>query len=117
VTGGPPRRRPIHRVGDLLPGLASQLGLTDELRAARAISTWRRVVEELVPAAAGGTALVEIRPPALVVSAADATTAQELRLQSLALLEAFARAPGGQRLLELKVVIRAPGGGPSRQPR
>jgi hypothetical protein len=107
----------VHRVGDLLPGLASQLGLTEELRAARAISSWRRVVEELVPAAAGASSLVEIRPPALVVSATDAATAQELRLQTIALLDAFARAPGGQRLLELTVVVRAPGAGPSRQPR
>jgi hypothetical protein len=112
-----PRRRPVHRVGDLLPGLASQLGLTEELRTARAISSWRRVVEELVPLAAGGSSLVEVRPPALVVSATDASTAQELRLQSGALLEAFAHAPGGQRLLELKVVVRTPGAGSSRQPR
>jgi hypothetical protein len=114
---GPSRRRPVHRVGDLLPGLASELGLTEELRAARAISSWRRVVEEHVPAAAGGTLLVELRPPSLVVSAIDAATAQELHLQSAVLLEAFARAPGGQRLLELKVVVRAPGSGSSREAR
>jgi Dna[CI] antecedent, DciA len=114
---GPPRRRPLHRVGDLLPGLASELGFTEELRAARAISSWRRVVEELVPAAAGASTLVEVRPPLLVVSATDAATAQELHLQSSMLLDAFARAPGGQPLLELKVVVRPPGAGSSRQPR
>jgi hypothetical protein len=103
-------------VGDLLPGLASQLGLTEELRAARAITSWRRVVEELVPAAAGASALVEVRPPRLVVSATDAATAQELRLQSAALLEAFAHAPGGQRLLELTVVVRPPAAGRSHEP-
>jgi hypothetical protein len=107
----------VHRVGDLLPGLASELGLTEELRAARAISSWRRVVEELVPPAAGASSLVEIRPPVLVVSATDAATAQELRLQTMALLEAFARAPGGQRLLELKVVIRDPGAWSARPTR
>jgi hypothetical protein len=57
---------------------------------------------------------VEVRPPALIVTASDASTAQELRLQSAALLDAFAQAPGGQRLLELKVVIRSPGAGTSR---
>lgn len=112
-----PRRRPLHRVGDLLPGLASELGLSEELRAARAMTSWQRVVEELVPAAAGASSLVEIRPPSLVVSATDATTAQELRLRSAALLEAFSHAPGGQRLLELRVVVRMPGAGSSRQPR
>jgi hypothetical protein len=112
-----PRRRPVHRIGDLLAGLASELGLTEELRAARGISSWRRVVEELVPPAAGASSLVEIRPPVLVVSATDAGTAQELRLQSVALLEAFAHAPGGQRLLELKVVVRPPGAPPDRPAR
>lgn len=111
------RRRPLHRIGDLLPGLASELGLGEELRGARAISSWKRVVEEHVPPAAGSSALVEVRPPTLIVSAPDAITAQELRLHSGVLLEAFAHAPGGQRLRELRVVVRMPGTGPSRQPR
>jgi uncharacterized membrane-anchored protein len=111
------RRRPVHRIGDLLPGLASELGLGEELRAARAISSWRRVVEEHVPAAAGSSTLVEVRPPTLIVSAPDAITAQELRLHTGVLLEAFSHAPGGQRLLERRVVVRMPGTGPSRQPR
>ena len=112
-----PRKRPLHRVGDLLPGLASQLGLDEELQAARAMSSWRRVVEEHDPAAAGASRLIEMRPPTLVVSADDAATGQELRLHGQGLLDAFAGAPGGQRLLELKVVVRAPRTGPSEQPR
>jgi hypothetical protein len=104
-------------VGDLLPGLASQLGLTEELAAARAMTSWKRVVEELVPAATGASRLLEVRAPALIVSADDAAVGQELRLQSAALLDAFAGAPGGQRLLELKVVVRPPGSGAPRQPR
>jgi hypothetical protein len=51
---------------------------------------------------------MEIRPPVLIVSADDPPTAQELRLRTTELLDAFAGAPGGQRLLELKVVIRTP---------
>lgn len=111
------RKRPVRRVGDLLPGIASQLGLEAELQAARAMSSWGRIVEERVPAAAGATRLVEVRPPALLVSADDAATAQELRLRSAELLEAFASAPGGQRLLELRVVVRRPTSGHSTQPR
>jgi predicted nucleic acid-binding Zn ribbon protein len=103
-----PRRRRLHRVGDLLSGLATELGLQEELQSARAISSWRRVVEERAPAAAGATRLVEIRPPVCIVSADDAATAQELRLHTTELLDAFAGAPGGQRLLELKIVIRSP---------
>ena len=100
------RKRPVRHIGELLAGVASQLGLDEELRAARAISSWTRIVEELVPAAAGATELLEVRPPALVVSALDAPTGQELRLHTTELLEAFAGAPGGQRLRELHVVVR-----------
>jgi predicted nucleic acid-binding Zn ribbon protein len=111
------RKRPVHRIGDLLPGLATQLGLDEELRAARAYSSWTLIVEEQAPAAAGATALVEIRPPELIVSADDAATAQELRLRSATLLEAFAAAPGGKRLLELHVLVRRPQTGDSAKPR
>jgi len=113
---GPRRRRP-QRVGDLLPGLASQLGLDEELQAARAMSSWRRVVEEQAPAAAGASRLLEARPPLLIVSADDSATGQELRLHAQALLDAFAGAPGGQRLLELSVVVRDPRQGPAGKPR
>lgn len=126
MSGRPPHERPrvsarrkrqVHRVGDLLPGLASQLGLDEELRAARAMSSWQRIVEEQVPAAAGASRLLEIRPPVLIVTADDSATGQELRLRSLELLEAFASAPGGQRLLELNVLVRGPGSGASAKPR
>lgn len=111
------RRRPVYRLGDLLPGIATQLGLDEELRAARAMSSWSRIVEELVPVAAGASHLLEIRPPGLYVSADDAATGQELRLHTVELLEAFATAPGGQRLLELHVVVRRPRNGDSGRPR
>ncbi len=111
------RKRPVHRLGDLLPGLATRLGLDEELRTARAAASWVRIAEELVPAASGASHLLEIRPTALLVSADDAATAQELRLRSAELLEAFASAPGGRRLLELQVVVRRPSAGDSGKPR
>jgi hypothetical protein len=111
------RKRPVHRLGDLLPGLATQLGLDEELEAARGLASWTRMVEELVPTAAGASRLLEVRPPLLIVSADDAPTAQELRLHSSELLEAFASAPGGQRLRELQVVVRRPATGDSAEPR
>ena len=40
------------------------------------------------------------------IQADDALTGQELRLHSDVLLRAFATAPGGSRLLELRVVVR-----------
>jgi hypothetical protein len=103
-------RRPMRRVGDLLPGLASQLGLDDQLALALAMSSWERLVTQVVPPATGATRLLEVRPPQLLVSADDALTGQELRLHADALLRAFATAPGGSRLRELRVVVRPPRG-------
>ena len=111
------RKRPVHRLADLLPGLASRLGLDEELDAARAVASWTRIVEEQVPAAAGASRLLEVRAPALIVSALDPATAQELRLRSPELLDAFASAPGGRRLLELQVVVRPASAGDSGKPR
>ena len=100
------RRRPMRRVGDVLPGVASELGIDRELKMARQMAAWQRIVAERVPAAAGTSALLAVQPPAVVVSAASPIIAQELRLRQGELLEAFAQAPDGQRLLELRVVIR-----------
>lgn len=102
-------RRSPRRVGDVLPGVAAQLGLERELRFAQAATTWSRLVEELVPQAPGGSRVLEIDPPRLVVTAPDTSAGQELRLRSQELLEAFAATRGGMRLLELRVVVR--GGG------
>jgi hypothetical protein len=99
------KRRPFRRVGDLLPAVASELGIEEELRLARAAATWQRLIEEQVPGAAGATTLLAIRPPQLIVSAEDATVASELRLHAETLLDAFAGAPGGSRLLELRTIV------------
>ena len=99
----------MRRIGDLLPGLATELGLDEQLEQALATTSWERLVGELVPPAAGATRLLEIRPPVLLVSADDALTGQELRLNAGLLLRAFADAPGGARVTELRVVVRPPG--------
>jgi predicted nucleic acid-binding Zn ribbon protein len=108
------RKRPMRRLSDVLPGVAQQFGLEDQLAKARAMASWERLVGELVPPAAGATQLLEIRPPVLLVSAADQFVAQELRLRSDELLAAFATAPGGIRLLELRPVVRRPSDRASR---
>ena len=104
----------MRRLGDLLPPVAAELGLEDHLTLSRAMAAWGRLVEELVPPAAGASRLLSVEPPALVVSASAPIVAQELRLRSRELLTAFANVPGGRRLLELRVVVRpsgeAPGG-------
>lgn len=102
-------RRPMQRLGDVLPGIAAGLGIDNELRVARQMAAWQRIVEELVPAAGGSSSVLAVQPPALVVSAASPIVAQELRLRQSQLLAAFAQAPDGARLIELRVVIRPPG--------
>ena len=106
MTGSDRPRRPMRRVGDLLPGVASELGIDRELKLARQMAGWQRIVAEHVPAAAGSSVLLSVQPPSLVVSAGSPIVAQELRLRQSQLLEAFAQTPEGQRLLELRVVIR-----------
>jgi hypothetical protein len=98
----------MRRVGDMLPGVAAELGIQDELRLARQLTAWERIVAEHVPVAAGGSRLLSLQPPALVVSAASPQIAQELRLRQADLLAAFARAPEGVHLIELRVVVRPP---------
>ncbi|HUR15947.1 MAG TPA: DciA family protein [Candidatus Limnocylindrales bacterium] len=102
------RRQPM-RVGDVLPGVASTLGIDGELRRARQMAAWQRIVEERVPAASGASGLLDVQPPALVVSATSPIVAQELRLRQYDLLSAFAQVPEGARLIELRVVIRPMG--------
>ena len=98
-------RRPMRRLADVLPEVAGSLGLDEELRLARAMASWERLVSELVPGARGSR-LLAVQPPVLVVSASSPIVAQELRLRSRELLGAFATAPSGRRLSELRVVIR-----------
>jgi hypothetical protein len=99
-------RRPMRRLSDLLPDLASQLGIDRQLQAATRARTWELLVAELVPHAAGSCHLLETRPPLLIVSAPDAATAQELRLHASTLLDAFTGVAPGERLDELRVVVR-----------
>jgi predicted nucleic acid-binding Zn ribbon protein len=100
----------MRRIGDMLPGVAAELGIEGELRLSRQMVAWERVVGERVPAAAGSSRLLSVQPPALVVSAADPRIALELRLRQAELLAAFAQAPEGVHLLELRVVVRPPRG-------
>ncbi len=106
------RRRPMRRLADLLPPAAQALGLEEPLIRGRAMAAWGRLVAERVPGAAGASVLLELRDDGTVMVGAEAPiVAQELRLRSDELLEAFAQAPGGRRMRQLQVVVRAPGTG------
>ena len=77
-----PRRRPMRRLGDLIPDAARALGLEEELRLARAISTFEALVAERVPAAAGACRVVRIEGFAIDVEADAPIVAQELRMRA-----------------------------------
>jgi Dna[CI] antecedent DciA-like protein len=103
------RRRPMQRIGELIPETARHLGLEDELRLARAIATFGAIVAERVPAASGACRLIRLDGFALVVEADAPIVAQELRLRATELLDALAAAPGGLRATELRVRVRREG--------
>ncbi len=89
------RRRPMERVGELIPEAARRLGLDEELRLARGISTWAAIVAERVPAATGSCRLVRIDGGELVIEVDEPIVAQEIKLRLPELLGAFRAAPGG----------------------
>jgi hypothetical protein len=103
------RRRPMSRVGDLIPDAARALGLEDELRLARAIATFEAIVAERVPAAAGSCRVIGIEGFAIDVEADAPIVAQELRLRSRDLMAAFSATPGGLGIRDLRVRVRRGG--------
>jgi hypothetical protein len=98
------------RIGDLMPDTARALGLDDELRLARAITTFEAIVAERVPAAAGASRVARHDGPTHDVEADAPIVAQELRLRRTELLAALAAAPGGTGIHGLRVHVRS--GGP-----
>jgi len=104
-----PRKRPMRRIGELIPDAARALGLEDELRLARAIATFESIVAERVPAAAAACRVVSLAGFAIDVEADAPIVAQELRLRASELLDAFRTAPGGVGIRELRVHVRREG--------
>jgi predicted nucleic acid-binding Zn ribbon protein len=109
------RRRRPERLGDLLPEAAHRLGLGDELRLARAITTWDALIAERVPPAAGACRLIRLEADAVVVAVDEPIVAAELRMRALELLAAFAEAPGGARARRLRLVGAREAGPEGRQ--
>ena len=102
----PRRRRPMSRIGDLMPGTAAQLGLADELRRARLLATFDAIVAERVPAAHGACRALRLEGDTLLAEADAPIVGQELLLHADDLVSAFARAPGGAPVRQLRVTVR-----------
>ena len=107
MTGS--RRRPMTRIGDLLPDAARGLGLEEELRLSRAMATFEAIVAERVPSVAGACRVTHLEGFALDVEADAPIVAQELRLRSRELLTAFAASPAGVGARDLRVHVRRAG--------
>jgi hypothetical protein len=99
-------RLPMQRIGELIPAAARHLGLEEELRTARARTTWDAIVGERVPAATGESRLVGIDGSDLLVEADTPIVGQELRMRSADLLAAFRGSPGGFQAAALRVRVR-----------
>jgi len=99
----------MRRIGDLIPDAARALGLEDELRLARAMATFEAIVAERVPAATGSCRVVAIEGFSIDIEADAPIVAQELRLRAGELLAAFAAAPGGIGIRDLRVHVRRGG--------
>lgn len=106
------RRRPMSRLGDLIPAAAAQLGLADELRRARQGATFDALVAERAPAAHGACRAVRIEGDELIVEADAPIVAQELRLHAKTLVAAFRVAPSGAQIVRMRITVR--GGRASR---
>ncbi|HEY8636787.1 MAG TPA: DciA family protein [Candidatus Limnocylindrales bacterium] len=104
-----PRKRPMVRLGELIPDAARALGLEDELRLSRAIATFEALVAERVPAAAGACRVIRLEGFTLDIEADAPIVAQELRLRAGELMTAFAATPGGVGARELRVHVRRGG--------
>jgi hypothetical protein len=102
----PRRRRPMARIGALMPQTAARLGLEDELRRARFVATFDAIVAERAPAAHGACRAVKVEGETLVVEADAPIVGQELLLHGDDLASAFRTAPGGAQVTAVRVVIR-----------
>jgi hypothetical protein len=100
------RRRPMSRIGDLMPNAAAQLGLQDELRRARLLATFEAIVAELAPSAHGACRALRVEGDTLIVEADAPIVGQELVLHAHDLARAFRTAPGGADVRQLRVTVR-----------
>lgn len=107
--GGDPdesrRRRPMEKLGELLPGTARRLGLDEPLELAAAMTAWQRIFDQRVPEAIGECRLLALEQSVAIVEADAAIVAQEVRLRApelLAALRSEVRVP----IRQLRVTLR-----------
>jgi predicted nucleic acid-binding Zn ribbon protein len=99
------RRRPMEKLGELLPKTARRLGLDEPLELAAAMTVWQRIVDERVPEASGACRLVSLGLGVAIVEADAPIVAQEIRLRSPELLASL-RSEVPIPIRQLRVTLR-----------
>lgn len=99
------RRRPMEKLGELLPKTARRLGLDEPLELAAAMTAWQHIIDQRVPQASGACRLVSLGQGGAIVEADAPIVAQEIRLRSPELLAAL-RAEVPIPIRQLRVTLR-----------
>lgn len=99
------RRRPMEKLGELLPKTARRLGLDESMELATAMTAWQRIIDERVPAASGACRLLSLGQGVAIVEADAPIVAQEVRLRSPELLAAL-RSAVQIPIRQLRVTVR-----------
>lgn len=84
--------RGMERLADLLPRIAREHGLEDQLDQARAAVAWDQIVADRVPAAVGACRLIDLRQDVATIEIDMPIVAQEIRLRTPELLAALRNA-------------------------
>jgi hypothetical protein len=79
----------MERLADLLPRIAREHGLEEQLDQARAAVAWDRIVADRVPAAVGASRLIDLRQDVATIEIDMPIVAQEIRLRTPELLAAL----------------------------
>jgi len=99
------RRRPMEKLGELLPKTARRLGLDEPLELAAAMTAWHRIVDQRVPEASGACRLTSLEKGVAIVETNAVIVAQEIRLRSPELLAAL-RSEVPIPIRQLRVTLR-----------
>jgi hypothetical protein len=102
---GARRRKPMQKLGELLPNTARRLGLDEPLELAAAMTAWQRIVNERAPQASGSCRLISLTQGVANIEVDAPIVAQEVRLRAPELLTAL-RAEVRIPIRQLRVTLR-----------
>jgi predicted nucleic acid-binding Zn ribbon protein len=98
------KKKTSSRVGDVLPGVLTELKLDDSLRAYRAVECWADVVGEHL---ARHTRAVSVHDGVLLVEAESSVWMQEIQFHKRRILDRLEHHCGKGMIRELRCVLRS----------